>query len=188
MPWAVVRGTEGAYEFNADTGEVRNAKTHAPVKERVKKCGSRFFRLSLGGRKRDIAFSSIASEVPAAIGDRSEARKCAMCGRQFEASTPRAKFCSRKCKKRNDNVQYNGFHIKRAREYGVPYERGITLPLVEDKFGGVCQICGRKTDRRILARMPTIDHIVPMKNGGPHTWDNIQLACYGCNSSKAANE
>ena len=187
MPWEVVKGSGGAYEANADTREVRSAKTGVLIRERTKKCGSRFFRLSMDGRKRDVSFDTIASVgIPGFEGSGREVRRGAVCGKDFVAGKPRDRFCSKKCKKRNDNVEYCGFHVRRARDYGVPYERGITLPLVEERFGGVCQICGRKTDRGSFGSMPTIDHIVPMSQGGGHTWDNVQLACFRCNSAKAA--
>ena len=33
--------------------------------------------------------------------------------------------------------------------------------------------------------MATTNHIVPVSAGGPHTWDNVQLACMRCNSVKS---
>ena len=32
---------------------------------------------------------------------------------------------------------------------------------------------------------PTIDHIKPISKGGTHTWDNVQLAHFHCNSIKS---
>lgn len=60
-----------------------------------------------------------------------------------------------------------------------------------------CKICGCKVDltdkwvneRGRLCfgrRYPTIDHIVALNNGGTDTYDNVQLACKRCNSSKQA--
>ena len=60
-----------------------------------------------------------------------------------------------------------------------------------------CKICGCKvdpTDKWVNERgrlcfgrsYPTIDHIVALKNGGTDTYDNVQLACKRCNSSKQA--
>jgi 5-methylcytosine-specific restriction endonuclease McrA len=31
---------------------------------------------------------------------------------------------------------------------------------------------------------PTVDHIIPLAKGGTHTWDNVQLAHWSCNSDK----
>ncbi len=38
-----------------------------------------------------------------------------------------------------------------------------------------CQYCGRKS------RHLTIDHVVPRRLGGPHSWENLVAACPSCN-------
>lgn len=32
----------------------------------------------------------------------------------------------------------------------------------------------------------TVDHVVPLARGGPHTADNLQALCFSCNASKGA--
>lgn len=54
--------------------------------------------------------------------------------------------------------------------------------------GWICHLCRDKIDRRL--RMPnwnaaTIDHIVPLAQGGTHTWDNVAPAHARCNFKKA---
>lgn len=41
-----------------------------------------------------------------------------------------------------------------------------------------CQYCGRKM------RTLTVDHVIPRRLGGPHTWDNLVAACSACNRRK----
>jgi 5-methylcytosine-specific restriction endonuclease McrA len=41
-----------------------------------------------------------------------------------------------------------------------------------------CQYCGRKM------RTLTLDHVVPRRQGGSHTWDNLVAACSPCNRRK----
>jgi 5-methylcytosine-specific restriction endonuclease McrA len=41
-----------------------------------------------------------------------------------------------------------------------------------------CQYCGRRM------RQLTIDHVVPRRLGGPHTWQNLVAACPPCNRQK----
>lgn len=41
-----------------------------------------------------------------------------------------------------------------------------------------CQYCGRKM------RTLTLDHVVPRRLGGPHTWENLVAACSTCNRRK----
>lgn len=58
-----------------------------------------------------------------------------------------------------------------------------------------CKICGRKVNasdkwlsehgRWCFGRTyPTIDHIIPLANGGTDTYGNVQLTCKRCNSKK----
>ncbi len=44
----------------------------------------------------------------------------------------------------------------------------------------ICQYCGRHFARFDL----TIDHVVPRSRGGGDTWENLVLACSGCNLKK----
>jgi 5-methylcytosine-specific restriction endonuclease McrA len=43
-----------------------------------------------------------------------------------------------------------------------------------------CQYCGQKVSRAEA----TYDHVVPRAQGGRTTWDNIVIACVGCNQKK----
>ncbi|BAY11758.1 HNH endonuclease [Calothrix sp. NIES-2098] len=40
-----------------------------------------------------------------------------------------------------------------------------------------CQYCGSK-------KSLTLDHVIPRSQGGPHTWNNVVIACERCNSYK----
>lgn len=120
---------------------------------------------------------------------------CAHCRRMF---MPRkqayAKYCSRACyfaAKRNgprrevEGVSERANHRKRARVYGVRYEP-VDRTIVFTRDGWVCKICDSRVvrDTSELRLRASIDHIIPMSIGGPHTYDNVQLAHVGCNSRK----
>ena len=104
-------------------------------------------------------------------------------------------FCSVRC---NNNHHYNresDNHRHRARKYGVAYESGITLDKIEERDGGICYLCGGKTNRNDSwkttngfygtgALYPSQDHVVPMVRGGDHIADNIRLAHKRCNELK----
>lgn len=47
--------------------------------------------------------------------------------------------------------------------------------------GFKCQYCGQRKTMREL----NYDHVVPRKQGGKTTWDNIVTCCYPCNELKA---
>ena len=42
-----------------------------------------------------------------------------------------------------------------------------------------CQYCGKRSQHL------TLDHVVPRRQQGPHTWDNVVAACGRCNLDKA---
>ncbi len=44
-----------------------------------------------------------------------------------------------------------------------------------------CQYCGSRQSAAEL----TLDHVQPRSRGGPTTWRNIVVSCFGCNSRKA---
>jgi 5-methylcytosine-specific restriction endonuclease McrA len=50
-----------------------------------------------------------------------------------------------------------------------------------------CRLCGQPIDRSLPGRHPlsaSVDHIVPISQGGPHTEENMQAAHLCCNSAK----
>ena len=48
---------------------------------------------------------------------------------------------------------------------------------LRDRF--TCQYCGKKSPDL------TLDHVVPRRQHGPHSWDNVVAACTRCNLRKA---
>lgn len=135
---------------------------------------------------------------------------CRVCGKEY---TPRQYmaseglrffsnpgYCSHECNRkalnraqkmspchrdRNDN------HRHRARKYGVEYVSGITLKKLVKRDGLRCRICGGMCDWSDHSwsefcgpTYPSIDHIIPIAKGGPHTWENVQVAHLICNSEK----
>ena len=66
-----------------------------------------------------------------------------------------------------------GYMIKRPRPRVALSKREI---LHRDNY--TCQYCGKKT------RTLTIDHVIPRRLNGPHTWQNLVAACPSCNHRK----
>lgn len=70
----------------------------------------------------------------------------------------------------------------------------ITLQKVYERDKGVCKLCGELCDWNDIehkngyavvgSNYPSIDHIIPISKNGSHTWDNVQLAHFRCNSVK----
>lgn len=66
-----------------------------------------------------------------------------------------------------------GYMVKRPRPRIALSKREI---LRRDDY--TCQYCGRKM------RTLTLDHVIPRRLGGSHSWDNLVAACSPCNRRK----
>lgn len=83
---------------------------------------------------------------------------------------------------------------RRARIADLRIDRGVTRDNLRQQYGDNCFYCTtpmsfdrlRKGDVRPI-NLATIEHVVPVSQGGSHTWDNVVLACWRCNSSKKAS-
>lgn len=133
---------------------------------------------------------------------------CKVCGKEY---TPRqymqdegltlfsnVGYCSHACKRKATNKARKmspsgktGHYYDRARKYGVEYIPGITLKKVVARDGLRCAICGGMCDWNDHTWSscsgplhPSVDHIIPMAKGGPHIWENVQVAHVMCNSEK----
>lgn len=133
---------------------------------------------------------------------------CKVCGKEY---TPRqymesagltlfsnVGYCSGKCKRRAENKAKklspcgkSGNYYQRAKKYGCIYVPGITLKKLIQRDGLQCKICGKMCNpddhswRNHSGPMrPSVDHIIPLAKGGPHDWDNVQVAHIICNSAK----
>lgn len=89
-------------------------------------------------------------------------------------------------------TKWSGGHWRRrAKRYGCAvFDESISLRGLFERDGGICQICGKKTDAHDIVNghigrlYPTLDHIIPLSKGGTHTWNNVQLAHMACNAGK----
>lgn len=84
--------------------------------------------------------------------------------------------------------EYNAnWHARRAAAAGVAeIDRSITISSLLKRDKHMCGICGLPIVENAKTRneRASIDHIVPLKAGGSHTWNNVRAAHYGCNNSK----
>ena len=66
----------------------------------------------------------------------------------------------------------------------------IRLSDIGERDHWVCQICFRQVDRNMPIERkwsgfyPTLDHIIPLGQGGKHTPANVQLTHRSCNEDK----
>jgi 5-methylcytosine-specific restriction endonuclease McrA len=55
----------------------------------------------------------------------------------------------------------------------------LTRQEIFERDDYTCQYCGKQN------KTLTLDHVVPRRQGGPHTWENLVSACIPCNHRKA---
>lgn len=82
---------------------------------------------------------------------------------------------------RTVNQCFEAPSVIRIRYYvKIPMKRlGVSRKLVLARDNFQCQYCGKKT------KDLTLDHVLPRRLGGPHSWENLVSACRSCNAKKA---
>lgn len=116
--------------------------------------------------------------------------KCQWCGNvhQPEYGDTKTKYCSYECSVRAGRLGNHGSSLKRlvAESRGDRFKREEIY--LRDKW--VCQICHKKVNKKLKyphPMSPSIDHILPIAQGGTHTKDNVQLAHLECNVKLGVN-
>ena len=116
--------------------------------------------------------------------------ECEECGEKFKTSKSNIKYCSDICRKRASNRRKE----KRIYLNGKP-DTSITITKLIERDNNTCYLCGEQCDSEDYnitnegyfitgEKYPTIEHVVALSNGGTHTWDNVKLACFRCNTLK----
>lgn len=68
----------------------------------------------------------------------------------------------------------------RALKKGAHAVEKISLEDLFERDGGVCHICRKK----VAWDEKSMDHLIPLSQGGSHTWDNVALAHRNCNAKR----
>ena len=111
---------------------------------------------------------------------------CKECGESFtpKYGSKRRSFCSATCYKRNERRER---HWSRGSYKRYKTERDgerFKVRDIYDRDRWVCGICNGKVDKRLKYPHPmsaSLDHILPIAEGGAHTKANVQLAHLSCN-------
>lgn len=108
--------------------------------------------------------------------------ECLYCGERKWFSKHASKmFCSSRCSQK---------HQHRVRDLRIKDNKKditVTLPRLIKRDGWECKRCGTTCQMPKGLNTPdeaTVDHVIPISKGGPHTWDNVQLLCRECNTAK----
>jgi endogenous inhibitor of DNA gyrase (YacG/DUF329 family) len=112
--------------------------------------------------------------------------KCKECGTSVvtECGKPFSSFCSIECQEKYVN---RGYKQRRKEQMRLAYKEPVYFKKIFRRDKGICGICGMpvpydKDPFNIWAA--TIDHIIPLSQGGTHEATNCQLAHRICNSLK----
>lgn len=89
-------------------------------------------------------------------------------------------------------IAYVAVDRRRARQAGVEFDKSVTRVNLRRQYGDQCFYC--QVDMTFTAtkrgtglrpdNLATVEHVHPISLGGPHTWENVVLACWRCNISK----
>lgn len=120
-------------------------------------------------------------------------KTCKECGEVYSVNyyADVREFCSTRCTVRYTKRQRRRYEqaSKRGKRAGVVIERERFKDVeIFERDGWRCQLCSKPTNRVYSRRdmlSPTLDHIIPISQGGGHIRSNVQLAHLICNSRKA---
>lgn len=123
---------------------------------------------------------------------------CKCCYKEFVPTygDKRRVFCSAECSIKYERHKRRHEQRIKKKKYTGKLDRDISLEKLAQRDNNVCHICGRKCDRRdyktdtrgnvvVGDRYPSVDHVLPLANGGAHVWDNVRLAHCKCNRIKS---
>jgi len=111
---------------------------------------------------------------------------CSECGSLFVRRAEQVgAFCSERCGRRARKRQRK--HTMRA--HGQARGKRITIQSLGHRDGWRCHLCGKPVSQRRgnKQRDPSIDHLLPVSQGGRHSWDNVALAHRRCNTLRGAD-
>lgn len=130
-----------------------------------------------------------------------ETRTCPVCGKEFNAARQsrgsRRVYCSTECSKKHDNSIAS--HRKDHRITGEKrIDKGITARSLFKRDKGICWICGCQCNLEDYTIRegafiagdwyPSVDHIIPICEGGEDSWENVKLAHRSCNTKRYWDE
>lgn len=167
-------------------GHTRSDIARPPIEEgECHECGTRFTPLNRGGIYCSRKCSGKARRT---VGPRPPRQLtilfCVVCKDMFESWHPHNKTCSPECQRLNiKHRSLNSTSRRRMRIKESGYEP-FQYTDVYERDHWVCAICGEgiNPELRYPDRMSvSLDHIVPLSQGGAHSMQNAQAAHWICN-------
>lgn len=119
--------------------------------------------------------------------------ECKICGTEFVTYSSVKCCCSSECSKKYQNRLSSRRKDKRITD-DKRIDKDITALKLYVRDGGKCWICGGRCDTNDYIKKdgvticgdnyPSVDHIIPVCDGGEDSWDNVRLAHRICNTKR----
>lgn len=106
---------------------------------------------------------------------------CLWCSAAFRPKRTGHRFCSAACRNRGTD------RLSNARRAGLGEVRTVLRREIYDRDGWRCHLCRRRVDRRLRhphPRSASLDHLIPLADGGDHDPANLATAHLGCNMAR----
>jgi len=148
-------------------------------------------------KKAKILRAKIEKEQKRIEREKNLNKVCNSCNTPFKAKSLQAKICPT-CRKLREF--YRDITRGKRSTSILPiditrFDADITLSKLIKRDKNICHICSKKCDSNDFTyhengayvaglNHPSEDHVIPLANGGTHTWDNVKLAHKRCNSLK----
>lgn len=116
-------------------------------------------------------------------------RSCVICGKRFRTEAWNCTTCSRECAARQHSIRRSRARALRRSRLTSSQLGRVDSVRVFNADGYRCHLCGGMTVKSARVphpHAPTVDHIIPLSEGGQHDMSNVRTACFICNSRKGA--
>ena len=113
-------------------------------------------------------------------------------GRCIECQRPKETLNNRRCDECREQFRKARDRRKNVKRRAAQDSGGDLYTLIEiaERDGWVCHLCERKVPKRspkgYHPKKATIDHLVPISDGGRDVRENVRLAHWRCNSARGA--
>lgn len=113
---------------------------------------------------------------------------CGWCESIFDPhENTRVRMCSELCRKAARRYATRSASRRRKERLAEVESEVFTREEIFDRDEWICQLCRLPVLPEVRSPAPgtaSLDHIVPVARGGPHTRANVQLAHLQCNAMK----
>jgi 5-methylcytosine-specific restriction endonuclease McrA len=126
-----------------------------------RQCGA----VIIGRRRRFCSRRCVARHARGILESERDRRTCGACGVTLPSGSWSTRvFCSPACRDHAAGSRFNPV-------------------IIGDRDGWVCHLCGKKVRREDAS----IDHLIPVADGGPNILSNVALAHMRCNARRGRN-